>query len=208
MKTVLDLQVAALEDQVVWKNNKLAELEQFLRAQELELDRQLTQQAKEHELKTQYLLKQINPERVALYAGAGGAVDEHEGTDGATEIKRLMRLKDEQIMRMEKDVYYYKHKKREMEAQVKSIVEAGDRTLEQAEVERAEMATLRAVNATLLKELTHLKEHLARTQGATAVRVSRAQLQQLRPMTADELATRRSAAGSTSEGAPELHEVG
>ena len=38
------------------------ELENFLRQQELELDRQLTQQAKEHELKTQYLLKQIKPQ--------------------------------------------------------------------------------------------------------------------------------------------------
>ena len=41
---------------------QVEELENFLRQQELELDRQLTQQAKEHELKTQYLLKQIKPQ--------------------------------------------------------------------------------------------------------------------------------------------------
>lgn len=40
-------------------------------------------------------------------------------------------------------MYYYKHKKKEMEAQVKTIVDAGDRTLEQAESEREEMVPTR-----------------------------------------------------------------
>jgi hypothetical protein len=73
----------------------------------MELDRQLTKQAKgvphntlkcrryvvfnawyrnaEHELKTQYLLKQINPEKVAMYAG--------NAPGGQDDVARLMRMK-------------------------------------------------------------------------------------------------------------------
>ena len=74
-----------VEQKLLEKEAQMEELENHLRAQEMELDRQLTQQAKEHELKTQYLLKQIKPQQITSSASA------------STDAERVMRMKDEQV---------------------------------------------------------------------------------------------------------------
>eukprot|EP01048_Picozoa_sp_COSAG05_P010156 COSAG05_NODE_880_length_6791_cov_5.464734_3_plen_170_part_00 len=71
-----------VESQLQDKDAALEELENHLRGQEMELDRQLTQQAKEHELKAQYLLKQIKPQPI---------------TTSSTDAERILRLKDDQV---------------------------------------------------------------------------------------------------------------
>ena len=53
-----------------------------------------------------------------------------------------MRMKDEQISLLEKDVFYYKHKKKELEAHVKDIVEAGDATLQRYRTDEREVCPL------------------------------------------------------------------
>ena len=53
-----------------------------------------------------------------------------------------MRMKDEQISLLEKDVFYYKHKKKELEAHVKDIVEAGDATLQRYRTDEREVCRL------------------------------------------------------------------
>ena len=70
------------EQRLQEKDATVEELENHLRGQEMELDRQLTQQAKEHELKTQYLLKRIKPEPV---------------TASSTDAERILRLKDDEV---------------------------------------------------------------------------------------------------------------
>lgn len=169
---------------------QVEELENFLRQQELELDRQLTQQAKEHELKTQYLLKQIKPQTMLSV-----------GSSGSTDTEKVMRMKDEQISLLEKDVFYYKHKKKELEAHVKDIVEAGDATLQRYRTDERELSSLRQVNRNLMSELSNTKAYLqqlgpASQHQAHAIRISKSQLQeQLRPLSREELQSRRGSPG-------------
>ena len=68
-------------------------------------------------------------------------------------MEKLQRLKDEQISRLEKDVYYYKHKKKELEMQVKQIIASGDRTLDDAEDGRRRVEQLASINRSLMTEL-------------------------------------------------------
>lgn len=75
-------QCTLAEQRLQEKDATVEELENHLRGQEMELDRQLTQQAKEHELKTQYLLKRIKPEPV---------------TASSTDAERILRLKDDEV---------------------------------------------------------------------------------------------------------------
>ena len=60
------------------------------------------------------------------------------GSSGSTDTEKVMRMKDEQISLLEKDVFYYKHKKKELEAHVKDIVEAGDATLQRYRTDERE----------------------------------------------------------------------
>ena len=182
---------------------KIEELENFLRQQELELDRQLTQQAKEHELKTQYLLKQIKPGN-----SMSGRPDTGRGS--TSDAEKVLRMKDEQISALEKDVFYYKHKKQELETHIKDIVHAGDATLTQAAEQESELASLRNANRALVTELSNTKAFLHQQLGpqvlggaaasaggvgyaeqAHAIRISRREMQQqLRPLSREELQSR------------------
>jgi hypothetical protein len=191
------------EQQLQEKEATIEELENFLRQQELELDRQLTQQAKEHELKTQYLLKQIKP---------GNSMSGRPDTGGSTsDAEKVLRMKDEQISALEKDVFYYKHKKQELESHIKDIVHAGDATLMQAAEQESELSSLRNANQALLAELSNTKAFLHQQLGPQAlgdggasgaggigyaeqahtIRISRSQMQQqLRPLSREELQSR------------------
>jgi len=71
-----------------------------------------------------------------------------------------MRMKDEQISALEKDVFYYKHKKQELESHVKEIVQAGDATLAQAAAHESELDSLRNTNRALVMELGNTKAYL------------------------------------------------
>ena len=65
------------------------------------------------------------------------------GSSGSTDTEKVMRMKDEQISLLEKDVFYYKHKKKELEAHVKDIVEAGDATLQRYRTDEREVCPSR-----------------------------------------------------------------
>ena len=192
------------EQKLQEKDATIEELENFLRQQELELDRQLTQQAKEHELKTQYLLKQIKP---------GNSMSGRPDTGGSTsDAEKVLRMKDEQISALEKDVFYYRHKKQEMETHIKDIVRAGDATLMQAAEQESELSSLRNANRALVAELSNTKAFLHQQLGPQAlgaapapsgaggigyaeqahtIRISRSQMQQqLRPLSREELQSR------------------
>ena len=190
------------EQRLQEREAQIEELENFLRQQELELDRQLTQQAKEHELKTQYLLKQIKPGN-----SMSGRPDTGRGS--SSDAEKVMRMKEEQISALEKDVFYYKHKKQELESHIKDIVHAGDATLAQAAEQESELDNLRNANRALVVELGNTKTFLHQQLGphalggggsgdgvgyaeqAHAIRISRSQMQQqLRPLSREELQSR------------------
>jgi hypothetical protein len=122
-----------------------------------------------------------------------------------------MRMKDDQISALEKDVFYYKHKRQELESHVKEIVQAGDATLSQAAAQEAELESLRNANRALVMELGNTKAYLHQQlsaspgptasggndagfaeQQAHAIRISRSQMQQqlelgrLRPLSREE----------------------
>eukprot|EP01048_Picozoa_sp_COSAG05_P010157 COSAG05_NODE_880_length_6791_cov_5.464734_4_plen_103_part_00 len=84
-------------------------------------------------------------------------------------------------------MFYYKHKKKELEQEVKKVYQEEERAEAAAQTESAELARLRAINSSLLTELSNMKSHLQKVGSAGTPQMIRVSRRQLTPLSDGDL---------------------
>ena len=192
---------AALGD----SRRQLGEMEARITAQELDYERRVTELQRGHAKRVKELLRQ------AHITAIGAAVEAGEASpalaDGASpgdtsvslrdSIGELSKLRDARINAVEKDNVFYKQTNRELKRKLRSMLNATEAERAAFEVEREAMRNrsreLEEVNSSLLNEVRVIKESMR--QSGQLVRVS---MQNLRPMSADEVSQLRSGQAARS----------
>lgn len=136
--------------------------------------RRQERQRQEHELEKQSLLRQLRAHRAD-----GGA-----GAEGAAQLQRALREREDQVAALERDNFYFKAAAKELRRQLREAQAAGGAeggAPPPAAVPEGDAERLRRENALLANELTNLKTYLLRNPSAQMVRVSKREQTLLSP---------------------------
>lgn len=167
---------------VMQERDKIIEnLQNNIRLTEMVYERKLTKQQKENELKIQYLLKQISSlqeknsilsnsqssSRGVSNGGSGLMEDEGLKLEGIDRMKveSMIRLKDDQILMLDKDNFYYKQTNKDLKRKLREFKTKSESNDQEVQELKRENASLVEQNEKITQELNNIKTYLFKHTG-------------------------------------------